>query len=176
MSAENEKSQAFADVQDVDTKSEATEEFVVVDSKDVLPDSDTNEAPPERKIARVVMAGESEEDEEEEEEIPEGEDDDFLAEYPDDTEVNSSRIPHVLLDAHGCLQELELVHSRITSCTPLNLPRFSRNLKKVCLRQNFISKLDPDDFNPLKELEELDFYDNKIKNVGQALDTLSKLT
>lgn len=68
------------------------------------------------------------------------------------------------------------MHSRITSCTPLNLPRFSEHLKKVCLRQNFISNLEPSDFNPLKELEELDVYDNKIKNVGQALDTLSKLT
>ena len=74
------------------------------------------------------------------------------------------------------MQELELVHSRISSCTPLNLPRFSKHLKKVCLRQNLISKLDPHDFNPLRELEELDFYDNKIKNVGDALETLSKLT
>ena len=67
------------------------------------------------------------------------------------------------------------MHSRITSCTPLNLPRFSR-LKRICLRQNFIAMLDPNDFNPLQELEELDVYDNKIKSIGHALDTLSKLT
>jgi protein phosphatase 1 regulatory subunit 7 len=36
--------------------------------------------------------------------------------------------------------------------------------------------LEPDDFKPLNELDELDLYDNKIKDVGQALDTLSKLT
>lgn len=36
--------------------------------------------------------------------------------------------------------------------------------------------LDPNDFNPLQELEELDVYDNKIKSIGHALDTLSKLT
>ncbi|KAF8510769.1 hypothetical protein JB92DRAFT_2727299 [Gautieria morchelliformis] len=143
-----------------DATSEATEEFVVVDSKDV-PESPTASAtePAPRKTAKVVV-GESEDDDDDET-IPLGEDNDFLADYPDDTEARP---------------ELELVHSRITSCTPLNLPRFSQHLKKICLRQNFISMLEPDDFKPLNELDELDLYDNKIKDVGQALDTLSKLT
>jgi len=57
----------------------------------------------------------------------------------------------------------------------LNLSRFGKHLKRLCLRQNFISKLEPEDFHPLTELEDLDFYDNKIKHVGHALDDMKKL-
>lgn len=39
-----------------------------------------------------------------------------------------------------------------------------------------ISYLDPGAFHQLTLLEELDLYDNKIKNVGEALDKLQNLT
>ncbi|KAG8969455.1 hypothetical protein FRC03_002731 [Tulasnella sp. 419] len=81
----------------------------------------------------------------------------MLADYPDDSE------------------ELELIHSRLTSLTALNLPRFAGSLKKLCLRQNFITVLEPSDFHPLVNLEELDLYDNKMKHLGEALENCSKL-
>jgi hypothetical protein len=88
MAMENDTTESTL-VPDVDDAlSEATEEFVVVDTKDV-PESPTASAtePAPRKTAKVVV-GESEDDEEEEEEtIPLGEDGDFLADYPDDTEA-----------------------------------------------------------------------------------------
>ena len=74
-----------------------------------------------------------------------------------------------------CLQEINLIHSRITSCTPLNLPRFAASLKRLCLRENFISVVDPADFGPLVNLEEMDFYDNKIKTIGAALTEMPDL-
>lgn len=73
------------------------------------------------------------------------------------------------------LQELELLHSRIRSLANLRLPRFAGHLRKLCLRQNIISYLDPDDFHQLTLLEELDLYDNKIRHVGEALDKLGAL-
>lgn len=69
-----------------------------------------------------------------------------------------------------------MLHSRIGSLAKLHLPRFAGNLRKLCLRQNIISHLDPEVFHQLTLLEELDLYDNKIKNVGEALDKLKKLT
>jgi protein phosphatase 1 regulatory subunit 7 len=49
------------------------------------------------------------------------------------------------------------------------------HLKKLCLRQNFIAKLDPTVFHTLTKLEELDLYDNKLKSVGDALEELANL-
>lgn len=72
-------------------------------------------------------------------------------------------------------QEIELVHSRLHSLAHLRLERFGKHLKKLCLRQNFISTLDPDIFSVLTELSELDLYDNKIKHVGSCLESLSHL-
>ena len=72
-------------------------------------------------------------------------------------------------------QDLELVHARIGSLTNLRLPRFANYLKRLCLRQNFVSFLDPEVFNMLTNWEELDLYDNKLKTVGDALLKLSKL-
>jgi len=68
------------------------------------------------------------------------------------------------------------VHSRISSLENLRLGRFAEHLRKLCLRQNSISFLDPAVFRLLTKLEELDLYDNKIKDVGDALDTLEKLS
>ncbi len=73
-------------------------------------------------------------------------------------------------------KDINLIHCRLKSCDELNLPRFAASLKRLCLRQNFISKLEQPHFSPLQVLEELDFYDNKIKNVGSALDNLPQLT
>ena len=56
-----------------------------------------------------------------------------------------------------------------------NIPRLANNLKKLCLRQNNITTLDPELFGKLLQLEELDLYDNKVKDTGNALDTLVKL-
>ena len=68
------------------------------------------------------------------------------------------------------------MHSRIGSLDSLNLARFANHLKKLCLRQNLVAFLDPEVFGQLTKLEELDFYDNKIKSVGDALDNLQNLT
>lgn len=71
---------------------------------------------------------------------------------------------------------MDLVHSRISSLENLRLGRFADHLHRLCLRQNFISHLDPEVFSLLTKLEELDLYDNKIKTVGDALNAMSKLT
>ena len=71
-------------------------------------------------------------------------------------------------------QEIELIHSKLSSISNLGLARFT-HLKKLCLRQNYISTLDPEALDPLTELEELDLYDNRIKHVGDGLDALSNL-
>ncbi|KAL0570211.1 protein phosphatase regulatory subunit Sds22 [Marasmius crinis-equi] len=106
----------------------------------------------------VAQNGHSSDEEDEKEEPYEVEEGDFLADWPDETE------------------ELELIHSRIGSLDELRLPRFAPYLKKLCLRQNHISVLDPEVFQQLTKLEELDFYDNKIKDVGTAFNELSKLS
>ncbi|KAH8117697.1 L domain-like protein [Phellopilus nigrolimitatus] len=87
----------------------------------------------------------------------EDEDGDLLEDLPDDTD------------------EIELVHSRLQNLQNLRLPRFGRYLKKLCLRQNQISLLDPEIFGALTELVELDLYDNKVKNTGSGLDACTKL-
>jgi len=111
--------------------------------------------------ARVVLPDVDHEVDSEEEPI-EGsfieEDSDILQDFPDDTD------------------DLELIHARIGSLESLRLSRFANYLKKLCLRQNFVSHLDPEVFDTLANLEELDLYDNKVKNVGSALNNLSKLS
>ena len=74
------------------------------------------------------------------------------------------------------LQEINLVHARLNTLSNLRLFRFGPYLKRLCLRQNQISRLEPEVFRELKELEELDLYDNKLKGVGDALDACNKLT
>ncbi|WVW84763.1 hypothetical protein I302_106798 [Kwoniella bestiolae CBS 10118] len=76
-----------------------------------------------------------------------GDDGDFLKDYPEDTE------------------DLQLQHLRLksSSIAPLNIPRFSKYLKRLCLRQNEItSPLPSGVFEGLSELEELDLYDNRL--------------
>ncbi|KAF8899939.1 hypothetical protein CPB84DRAFT_1779760 [Gymnopilus junonius] len=128
--------------------------------KDNLDSSASQNKPKSTAVARVVLpTADVDTDEEPPEDGEEETDDgDFLADFPDDTE------------------DLELVHARIGSLTGLRLARFAEHLKKLCLRQNFISQLDPEIFHQLTKLEELDLYDNKVKDLEDALDKLSNLT
>jgi Leucine-rich repeat (LRR) protein len=73
-------------------------------------------------------------------------------------------------------KELDLVHLRLSSLERLRLSRFGAHLQKLCLRQNLISTLDPEIFSLLTKLVELDLYDNKIKRIGDELNTLTALT
>ncbi|KAI0303814.1 L domain-like protein [Multifurca ochricompacta] len=102
-------------------------------------------------------SGDSDGDEEEQAENSGEENEDPLADLPDETE------------------ELDLVHSRLSSLDKLRLPRFAAHLQRLCIRQNFISTLDPETFSLLTKLVELDLYDNKIRHVGDALNGLSVL-
>ncbi|KAG2060844.1 L domain-like protein [Suillus hirtellus] len=115
----------------------------------------------ERPTARVALtppAVDGDSDGEAEADGSQANDGDLLEDFPDETD------------------ELELVHSRLSSLANLRLDRFARHLKKLCLRQNAISYLDPDIFKLLTQLEELDLYDNKLKTLGDALDNMSALT
>lgn len=71
--------------------------------------------------------------------------DNFLAEYPADTE------------------ELHLQHLRLTNASlpPLDLPRFTE-LTRLCLRQNELSSPLPAAALVLPALDELDLYDNRL--------------
>ncbi|KAF5367430.1 hypothetical protein D9758_003674 [Tetrapyrgos nigripes] len=60
-------------------------------------------------------------------------------------------------------EELELVHARIGSLDELRLPRFAKHLTKLF-------------FHLLTKLEELDLYDNKVKDPASALDKLENLS
>ncbi|KAF7327617.1 LRRcap domain-containing protein [Mycena kentingensis (nom. inval.)] len=126
-------------------------------STEDAPNQQDQIAAPER-TARVVLPDPDDADSDEEPtEAFIDEERDFLAELPDETE------------------DLELVHLRIGSLAPLRLPRFAAHLKKLCLRQNFISKLDPEIFHSLTKLQELDLYDNKVKHLDDALNKLEEL-
>lgn len=131
--------------------------------------------------ARVVLPGASDDkaevdtDEEaaEEEKGAGDNDDDLLQHFPDETEVRSRNFSHP--PTYRLPKDLELLHSRIGSLDPLRLSRFAGHLRRLCLRQNSISFLDPAIFHQLTLLEELDLYDNKLKTIGDALDRCSKL-
>ncbi|TRM59568.1 hypothetical protein BD626DRAFT_507575 [Schizophyllum amplum] len=131
-------------------------------------DSAPSETPAVRsKAAQVVRVAAKSKDEPDSDEEP-AEDD--VEDAQDDEEID------LLEDYPDETYELELIHSRIANLAPLRLSRFAPYLQKLCLRQNQISHLEPDVFHTLTNLDELDFYDNKIKHVGRALDKLDKLT
>ncbi|RXW21043.1 hypothetical protein EST38_g4801 [Candolleomyces aberdarensis] len=118
-----------------------------------------------------------EQDEKEEEEDGDAEDTDYLADFPDETPV-CGLLRH-LLHADWIVynaQELDLIHCRLKLLDELHLERFAASLRRLCLRQNAISKLNPETFHQLTKLEEVDFYDNKLKDVGDAFDKLSVVT
>jgi len=132
------------------------------------------------RSARVVLPTSDgvldESDEEEEEEAVDGEDTDILADFPDETQASSSNPYYHVVIIIRSEQELELIHSRMASLDSLRLSRFAPWLKKLCLRQNYITRLDPDIFGLLTKLEDLDLYDNKIKTVGSGIDNLANLS
>ncbi|TVY42274.1 Protein phosphatase 1 regulatory subunit [Lachnellula occidentalis] len=66
--------------------------------------------------------------------------------------------------------EIDCVHARISSIPPLRLSRFTA-LKRLCLRQNTISKIE--DLPPT--LTELDLYDNLIAHI-KNLEHMTALT
>ncbi|KZS92389.1 putative SDS22-protein phosphatase 1 regulatory subunit 7 [Sistotremastrum niveocremeum HHB9708] len=71
-------------------------------------------------------------------------------------------------------QSIELINARLSSDSLLNLdlPRFALSLNQLCLRQNLITHLQPSVFSPLHALQDLDLYDNKLKDIDDALDNL----
>ena len=70
------------------------------------------------------------------------------------------------------VEEIELLHSKITSIAALHLERFTR-LRRLCLRQNQIQKIELP--QTCKGLEELELYDNLLKHI-ENLEELTELT
>lgn len=83
-------------------------------------------------------------------------DSELLAQYPDTEEV------------------LDLGHLRLTTTKRLGLQRFAPSLKRLCLRQNLLTKIRSKDIGILTELQDLDLYDNSIEKIS-GLDELTKL-
>ncbi|KAF8753320.1 LsmAD [Rhizoctonia solani] len=106
-----------------------------------------------------VVAGDGQESEDEGlgEDAGDPATEDLLAAMPDETE------------------DIDLVHARLHTLAALRLPRFKDHLTRLCLRQNFLTHIGEEDIGSLVKLEELDFYDNKLKGVGDALDGLLDL-
>ncbi|KAK4624053.1 Phosphatase 1 regulatory subunit SDS22 [Fulvia fulva] len=65
-------------------------------------------------------------------------------------------------------EDIELLHSKITSIPALRLERY-KNIKRLCLRQNQIQRIElPESSRP--QLEELELYDNLIKHIDGVED------
>lgn len=62
--------------------------------------------------------------------------------------------------------ELDLTHLRIKSTKCLNLPRFSKTLERLNLRQNEIHHMRGKDLGSVPHLKELDLYDNAIEHIA----------
>ncbi|KAG5302836.1 phosphatase PP1 regulatory subunit sds22 [Histoplasma capsulatum G186AR] len=79
----------------------------------------------------------------------------------------------LLSDLADDVEDIDLVHCRISSLPALHLERFT-HLEKLCLRQNQISQINfPENLGPT--LTDLDLYDNLITRI-KGLDALTKLT
>ena len=87
-------------------------------------------------------------------------------EIPDDSEL--------LLHYPDTEQVLDLGHLRLTTTKRLGLARFAPSLKRLCLRQNLLTKIRSKDIGILTALEDLDLYDNSIEKIS-GLDALSNL-
>ncbi|CCF53620.1 hypothetical protein NDA11_006114 [Ustilago hordei] len=128
------------------------------------PSSATNETEPANNgitrgivqygSVRVDHTGAPQQPEPPTEEIPD--DSELLTHYPDTEEV------------------LDLGHLRLTTTKNLGLQRFAPHLKRLCLRQNLLTKIRSKDIGLLTELEALDLYDNSLEKVS-GLDELKKL-
>lgn len=69
-------------------------------------------------------------------------------------------------------EELDLVHSRLTSLEPLKIHRW-KSLSRLYLRNNFLRSI-PEDL-PIT-IVELDLYDNHIAHAPRAVQSLTNLT
>lgn len=79
----------------------------------------------------------------------------------------------LLEDLPADSEDIDLVHSRVTSIPALNLSRFQKVLR-LCLRQNQITTIDfSQEF--AERLQELDLYDNLISHI-KGLDSFTSLT
>ncbi|TKY86634.1 hypothetical protein EX895_004273 [Sporisorium graminicola] len=87
-------------------------------------------------------------------------------EIPDDSEL--------LLHYPDTEQVIDLGHLRLTTTKRLGLQRFAGSLKRLCLRQNLLTKIRAKDIGSLTQLEDLDLYDNSIEKIT-GLDELTKL-
>ncbi|CDR87134.1 probable SDS22-protein phosphatase 1, regulatory subunit 7 [Sporisorium scitamineum] len=87
-------------------------------------------------------------------------------EIPDDSEL--------LLHYPDTEEVLDLGHLRLTTTKRLGLERFAGSLKRLCLRQNLLTKIRSKDIGILTQLEDLDLYDNSIEKIS-GLDELTKL-
>ncbi|UZJ52543.1 hypothetical protein CBS101457_001863 [Exobasidium rhododendri] len=87
-------------------------------------------------------------------------DEDLLAEFDEDEDT------------------IHLTHLRLTtrSLRKMSVPKFSKTLRSLSLRQNEISKISDQDIGTLTELTDLDLYDNGMeKTYGEVLKNCTKL-
>lgn len=77
-------------------------------------------------------------------------------------------------DFESDTESIDLIHCRISHLHSLKLERFTK-LRRLCLRQNQIKKLEELPTALKEEIEELDVYDNLIKKVGNALEGFERL-
>lgn len=92
-------------------------------------------------------------------------------------EVSPEKIPEdseLLADFADDESILDLGHLRLTTTKNLGLLRFSHSLKRLCLRQNLITKIRSKDIGQMTMLQDLDLYDNSIDRIS-GLDSLSEL-
>ncbi|KKZ65922.1 adenylate cyclase [[Emmonsia] crescens] len=100
-------------------------------------------------------------------------------EDPDYSDENAPPVEEIdadedlLADLGNDVEDIDLVHCRISSLSALHLERFT-HLEKLCLRQNEISRIRfPENLGPT--LTDLDLYDNLISHI-KGLEHLIKLT
>lgn len=72
------------------------------------------------------------------------------------------------------VETIDLVHLRIKSLEELNLVRFKK-LKNLCVRQNMIESISEVEVLPVDTIEDLDFYDNKIKHISKYINNFKHL-
>lgn len=77
-------------------------------------------------------------------------------------------------DFESDTESIDLIHCRISHLHSLKLERFTK-LRRLCLRQNQIKKLEELPSALKEEIEELDVYDNLIKKIGNALEGFERL-
>ncbi len=74
-----------------------------------------------------------------------------------------------LLDLDDSTTDIDLVHCRLNALPP-SLSRF-HSLTRLCVRQNQLTSIPSDLFPASGTLQELDCYDNKLKNDSLSLST-----